>query len=292
MNQPEGRPIPGHSPTHGGANPRRKKGSLQRDSGGNSPGRLRENLSTAGPLQSGSGDPGPPRAPLSPEARRTINTKPGCPPSPQRRSVAENQEERHLLATKSADNENEEGKRQRTFPNVGSLKELCIRNVILWKAAIAVVVVLILAPTLALLSAGKPCLCAATPCPKAPCPDDGWIWCKGKCFYFSEDKKDWKSSWDFCSANGAALAILKDPVLLKTIIRYKDSRENYWIGLHKIWLTGHHNWTWVDGSPFQNETKLIESEGPKLYCAYLNSGTAGNLDCTTPRPWICVKEAS
>ncbi|XP_069506596.1 killer cell lectin-like receptor subfamily B member 1B allele C isoform X2 [Ambystoma mexicanum] len=258
MNQPEGTPIPGHSPTHGGANPRRKKGSLQRDSGGNSPGRLRENLSTAGPLQSGSGDPGPPRAPLSPEARRTINTKPGCPPSPQRRSVAENQEERHLLATKSADNENEEGKRQRTFPNVGSLKVIISPPEV---------------PT-------SPCAEVTPPCLEA-CPMD-WLHNGRKCYHFSEEEAEWEDSQIFCASYNASLALIDTQEELDFMLELICTKH-MWVGLR-------HNGTqfhWVNGTACNSTVCAITDEGE---CVYMGSKALQMSGCSPLRPFICTKK--
>ncbi|KAJ1122160.1 hypothetical protein NDU88_000664 [Pleurodeles waltl] len=126
----------------------------------------------------------------------------------------------------------------------------------------------------------------------APCPEDGWIWSKGKCYYFSQDTTDWKSSQEFCSSKRSSLAILNDPVVLKTIFRFKDSSQDYWIGLKKITVTGHQEWQWVDGSSFENEVELSQSDGPALDCVCLNSKKAWNLDCASQRPWICIKEAS
>uniref|UniRef100_A0A8C3KVD4 Uncharacterized protein n=1 Tax=Chrysolophus pictus TaxID=9089 RepID=A0A8C3KVD4_CHRPC len=50
------------------------------------------------------------------------------------------------------------------------------------------------------------------PCPPAPafshvCPND-WVGFQGKCFYFSDDQRDWNSSMELCQRLRASLATL------------------------------------------------------------------------------------
>lgn len=165
------------------------------------------------------------------------------------------------------------------------IEALCVKKVPLWFAATLVLIcssISIIASVLGTIYATN----------MPPCPEDDWIWSKGNCYYFSEDTTDWKSSQEFCSSKSSSLAILKDPVVLETSFRFKDSSRDYWIGLKKVRVTGHKEWRWVDGSPYRNEVDLVQSDGPDLDCVYLNSKKAWNLHCSSQRPWICVKESS
>ncbi|EMP23756.1 C-type lectin domain family 2 member L [Chelonia mydas] len=45
--------------------------------------------------------------------------------------------------------------------------------------------------------------------PSEPCPED-WLYFKRKCYYLSEEEKDWDSSQSFCSLYEASLAVIEN----------------------------------------------------------------------------------
>ncbi|KAM4692761.1 C-type lectin domain family 2 member B-like isoform 2-T2 [Discoglossus pictus] len=121
------------------------------------------------------------------------------------------------------------------------------------------------------LSSGK--------CPTCP---DNWLRVNQTCFYFSDTESNWTTSRSSCLSQDATLAILTDTNIKKVIKRYKDSLY-YWIGLSK---NSKGEWLWLDDTDLVDE--MVEDDATGRDCAFLNS-RYGALDCSTRRPWICVK---
>ena len=63
-----------------------------------------------------------------------------------------------------------------------------------------------------------------------PCPE-GWTYLDGKCYYFSEDKLDWKNSSDSCVSMGSHL----------TILQTQQQHVRVWMStaVHKFRITYH-----------------------------------------------------
>ncbi|MEE6517631.1 hypothetical protein FKM82_027965, partial [Ascaphus truei] len=80
---------------------------------------------------------------------------------------------------------------------------------------------------------------------KEYCPDQ-WTFFGGRCFYFSDEKKQWTESRNYCAYRGSTLLILTEKdTALKTFISEKN--DDYWVGLQrKNW---DYEWKWLDGSP-------------------------------------------
>lgn len=60
--------------------------------------------------------------------------------------------------------------------------------------------------------------CKSLPAPsqhgKRPCPP-GWIGYQGKCFFFSDEERNWTAAQDFCSLYNASLAIIEKEDLVR-----------------------------------------------------------------------------
>ncbi|XP_054040882.1 killer cell lectin-like receptor subfamily G member 1 [Rissa tridactyla] len=113
------------------------------------------------------------------------------------------------------------------------------------------------------------------------CPEQ-WVAYRGSCYSFSKEKKDWHSSQQSCSEQGAHLLVISDTRemdLFKSI-----QTECFWIGLRNS--TGS-VWTWEDGSIF-NGTK-ITSNSPVQHCAVLIRDHFQASSCEYAAPWICEK---
>ncbi|XP_054044906.1 killer cell lectin-like receptor subfamily G member 1 isoform X1 [Rissa tridactyla] len=118
-------------------------------------------------------------------------------------------------------------------------------------------------------------------CQNPPCPEQ-WVAYRGSCYSFSKEKKDWHSSQQSCSEQGAHLLVISDTRemdLFKSI-----QTECFWIGLRNS--TGS-VWTWEDGSIF-NGTK-ITSNSPVQHCAVLIRDHFQASSCEYAAPWICEK---
>ncbi|XP_057632435.1 C-type lectin domain family 2 member E-like [Chionomys nivalis] len=113
------------------------------------------------------------------------------------------------------------------------------------------------------------------------CPND-WIGFGSKCFYFSEDVRNWTFSQTYCMALEAHLALFDSLEELNFLKRYKGTSD-YWIGLYRE--SSDHAWTSTDNTEYNN---LVLIQGSRE-CAYLNDGGISSAKEYTPKKWICSK---
>ncbi|XP_077180688.1 C-type lectin domain family 2 member D-like isoform X2 [Paroedura picta] len=113
-----------------------------------------------------------------------------------------------------------------------------------------------------------------------PCPPD-WIATQRRCYYFSNEKRNWPSSQSFCLSQKANLLHFK-PSLEKDFVLHNKGKPPSWIGLRK---EGNHTWKWTNG---EISTLQILGDGD---CACLNKeGTLNAFKCRTELFWICQKD--
>ncbi|OBS69954.1 hypothetical protein A6R68_01505, partial [Neotoma lepida] len=115
----------------------------------------------------------------------------------------------------------------------------------------------------------------------AICPRD-WIGFGSKCFYFSEDVRNWTSSQTSCMALGAHLALFDSLEELNFLKRYKGASD-HWIGLHRE--SPELPWRWTDNTKYNN---LVLTQGGGE-CAYLNDSRISSARDYTHKKWICSK---
>ncbi|XP_027632379.1 C-type lectin domain family 2 member E-like isoform X1 [Tupaia chinensis] len=118
----------------------------------------------------------------------------------------------------------------------------------------------------------------------AVCPE-GWIGFGTRCFYFSEDIRNWTFSQTFCASLEAELARFETLEELNFLKRYKGPSD-HWIGLSRE--TSHHVWKWTDNTVC-NISFPIKGVGE---CAYLNDNGVSSARTYTDRKWICSKPNS
>ncbi|XP_029060536.1 C-type lectin domain family 2 member D isoform X3 [Monodon monoceros] len=78
------------------------------------------------------------------------------------------------------------------------------------------------------------------------CPK-GWIGFGNKCFYFSEDTRNWTSSQTFCTSLEAVLGQFETEEELFFLKRYKGPSD-HWIGLRRE--SPHYVWKWTDSTEY------------------------------------------
>uniref|UniRef100_A0A8C9DFK5 C-type lectin domain-containing protein n=1 Tax=Prolemur simus TaxID=1328070 RepID=A0A8C9DFK5_PROSS len=125
------------------------------------------------------------------------------------------------------------------------------------------------------------CLDAAEHCVYAACLE-GWIGFGSKCFYFSEDTRNWTFSQTFCASLEAHLARFETLEELNFLKRYKGPSD-HWIGLSRE--SAHHTWKWTDNTKYDTSF-AIKGVGE---CAYLNDNGISSARTYTDRKWICSK---
>ncbi|XP_037767879.1 C-type lectin domain family 2 member L isoform X3 [Chelonia mydas] len=83
--------------------------------------------------------------------------------------------------------------------------------------------------------------------PSEPCPED-WLYFKRKCYYLSEEEKDWDSSQSFCSLYEASLAVIENHQEMHFLTKRMHMQDS-WIGLRKR----EEGFYWVNGTPLTTD---------------------------------------
>ncbi|XP_016060592.1 PREDICTED: C-type lectin domain family 2 member L [Miniopterus natalensis] len=116
---------------------------------------------------------------------------------------------------------------------------------------------------------------------EAPCPED-WLLYGRKCYYFSEEPRDWNTGRQYCHTHEAALAVIQSPKELEFM--FKFTRREPWIGLRRVGDEFH----WVNGEPFDPDTFSIAGPGE---CVFVEPTRLVSTECLMTRPWVCSKTA-
>ncbi|XP_037370270.1 C-type lectin domain family 2 member H-like [Talpa occidentalis] len=141
-------------------------------------------------------------------------------------------------------------------------------------SAISVICVVLLTAVIVLsvlLAARKPVY--------ATCPE-GWIGFGSKCYYFSDDVRNWSFSQLFCASEKANLVQIETLKEMNFLKRYKCFPDP-WIGLSRE--SPNHSWKWA-GNAGYNITFVI---GGGETCAYLTENGVSSGRIYTKRKWIC-----
>ncbi|XP_061475198.1 C-type lectin domain family 2 member D-like isoform X2 [Rhineura floridana] len=112
----------------------------------------------------------------------------------------------------------------------------------------------------------------------AACPDR-WLGYRGKCYYTSEDKKNWSISETRCSSLGASLAAIDTEVDLH-LLRNITRPSHYWIGLSR---EAGQAWRWTNGTEFKNQF-TVRGYG---FCAYINDNGVSSTRCFLEKNFLC-----
>ncbi|XP_068114616.1 C-type lectin domain family 2 member B-like [Hyperolius riggenbachi] len=134
--------------------------------------------------------------------------------------------------------------------------------------------------TVASVRGKKDCFCPEV-APPPPC-EDGWIWYKNKCYYFSKVFKEWNESRDFCLSHNASLALIDSSEELAFLERFKGASD-HWIGLRRE--AAGKPWLWTNGSLFNNTFPV---DGVSS-CVFLSRERVSSAACYSDRYWICNK---
>ncbi|CAM5078497.1 unnamed protein product, partial [Natator depressus] len=78
------------------------------------------------------------------------------------------------------------------------------------------------------------------------CPPE-WLLYRGRCYYFSEEKKVWQASIDYCAARKSSLLIFESEAEMEFFSTQYEDASFCWIGLN--FKEG--GWTWLDDPKLQ-----------------------------------------
>nr|XP_012332464.1 C-type lectin domain family 2 member A [Aotus nancymaae] len=77
---------------------------------------------------------------------------------------------------------------------------------------------------------------------------EGWLGIRDKCFYFSDDTRNWTASKMFCSLQKSELAQIDTQKDMEFLKRFAGMAM-YWIGLSR---KPEDYWKWTNGTTFNN----------------------------------------
>ncbi|XP_044287580.1 C-type lectin domain family 2 member D-like [Varanus komodoensis] len=117
--------------------------------------------------------------------------------------------------------------------------------------------------------------------PLGPACPDSWIGYQGKCYYFSEEKRNWTSSQNFCMSYNSSLLTISCKKEKAFVMRF-NGKNTAWIGLRR---EQGQPWKWTNGD---NSTLQVIGNGGD--CTFLNDeATITSSSCQTKLLWICNK---
>ncbi|XP_053234665.1 C-type lectin domain family 2 member D-like isoform X1 [Podarcis raffonei] len=153
----------------------------------------------------------------------------------------------------------------------------CIKDKKYTLAVVAVITALVI--TIIALAVKKPQPCPLCPPPvDAACPDR-WVGYLGKCYYTSEDKRNWSDSESRCSFLGASLAVIDTKPDLDFLWNFTRP-SHHWIGLSR---EAAQPWKWPNGTEFGNQF-TVRGEG---FCAYINDLGVSSTKCAVVKNFVC-----
>ncbi|KAI2564339.1 CLEC2D isoform 4, partial [Pan troglodytes] len=154
-------------------------------------------------------------------------------------------------------------------------KEHSIKATLIWRLFFLIMfLTIIVCGMVAALSAIRAnCHQEPSVCLQAACPES-WIGFQRKCFYFSDDTKNWTSSQRFCDSQDADLAQVESFQELNFLLRYKGPSD-HWIGLSR---EQGQPWKWINGTEWTRQL-VMKEDGANLYVAKVSQVPRMN-----PRP--------
>ncbi|XP_062978357.1 C-type lectin domain family 2 member D-like isoform X2 [Elgaria multicarinata webbii] len=148
--------------------------------------------------------------------------------------------------------------------------------------AAAVLITVLLIAVIA-LAAKKTPPCAPCPPPiDAACPD-GWVGYGGKCYYASEEERNWNISAVNCSSFDSTLAVIDSRRDLDFLMKFTRP-FHFWIGLSREALEM--PWRWPNGTQLKN---WFPVRGGGL-CGYINDNGLSSTRCSTVKNFLCSKD--
>ncbi|KAJ6652896.1 hypothetical protein lerEdw1_010554 [Lerista edwardsae] len=86
--------------------------------------------------------------------------------------------------------------------------------------------------------------------PSGPACPTGWVGYERRCYFFSDEERNWTSGQSFCASYNSSLAVIKNETEKVFMLRYKGN-AGHWIGLEKDL---NQTWKWVDGTELSDDT--------------------------------------
>ncbi|XP_065420316.1 killer cell lectin-like receptor subfamily F member 1 [Chrysemys picta bellii] len=121
------------------------------------------------------------------------------------------------------------------------------------------------------------------------CPRD-WRLHGDKCYWLSQERKDWTGSRDDCSGKSAHMLMIQNQEEMDSIQDVVQDANSIWIGL-KVTPPGK-DWTWVDGAPLDPMLFSVSVSAEGNNCGWIGDRRIQSETCGAEFKWICQKEAA
>ncbi|KAG9355365.1 hypothetical protein JZ751_000203 [Albula glossodonta] len=131
------------------------------------------------------------------------------------------------------------------------------------------------------------------------CPE-GWVSFGEKCYLYSSDRQDWKTSQCHCMSVGGQLVVIRseeEQVYLWKKAKALTQGDSYWIGLHD---SSNGDWQWVDNTSMAQSVQFWGYLGQRgdsgELCAQLSPGDNYKMDwysvvCKSGLKRICERRS-
>uniref|UniRef100_A0A096N518 C-type lectin domain family 2 member A n=1 Tax=Papio anubis TaxID=9555 RepID=A0A096N518_PAPAN len=115
---------------------------------------------------------------------------------------------------------------------------------------------------------------------RVACSGD-WLAVRDKCFYFSDDTRNWTASKIFCSLQKSELSQIDTQKDMEFLKRYAGT-DMHWIGLSR---KQGDSWKWTNGTTFNDWFEIIGNGSFAFLSADGVHSSRGFIDIK----WICSK---
>ncbi|KAF7235094.1 Killer cell lectin-like receptor subfamily B member 1B allele C, partial [Varanus komodoensis] len=120
------------------------------------------------------------------------------------------------------------------------------------------------------------------------CPQD-WFLHGNKCYWVSKGKETWRKSKEDCEGKLSQMLVIQNQEEVTFIQSITEGAQLLWIGLEASFPA--RRWTWVDGSPLQDQFLQELSSTGTNFCGRLNGNQIIAEACSSVTTWMCETEA-
>ncbi|MGH0168786.1 UNVERIFIED_CONTAM: hypothetical protein FKN15_055331 [Acipenser sinensis] len=118
------------------------------------------------------------------------------------------------------------------------------------------------------------------------CPCE-WTLFSGKCYYFSNENRDWKKAREFCQSQDSDLTVINNDEELNYL--KGKVRVDHLVGMSDLETEG--VWKWMDGSLV--DQRMWNPGEPNNQgnedCGEMSNGKLNDIPCNIKQRWICEK---